>query len=263
MKRVVTRAEPIPFAICWMALSDPLAEPASSGRRLPRAVLNTELKQMPAAIPMMLVARTFCHQVTPRPEVRTLTSRTPVPRIVASIPSSDTGPASLYVYVRNVTVLHALLVDRLLADLDLDWDGVEPWRDRLHRAMGDYVDLLARQGELARAVMFVWPDGPNYLDLIELLLRLLRAAGDDETATAWGIDLLLQHAGSTAAEWAARSSGTGQEVDDLDATLAASDPERHPTLAAFPAAAFTRGTHVERREWALDTIIDGLVSSRR
>lgn len=175
----------------------------------------------------------------------------------------DTGPASLYVYVRNVTVLHALLVDRLLADLDLDWDGVEPWRDRLHRAMGDYVDLLARQGELARAVMFVWPDGPNYLDLIELLLRLLRAAGADDTATAWGIDLLLQHAGSTAAEWAARSSGTGQEVGDLDATLAASDPERHPTLAAFPAAAFTRGTHVERREWALDTIIDGLVSSRR
>ncbi|WP_217987113.1 TetR/AcrR family transcriptional regulator [Dietzia natronolimnaea] len=35
----------------------------------------------------------------------------------------DTGPVSLYVYVRNVTVLHALLADRLLADLDLGWDG--------------------------------------------------------------------------------------------------------------------------------------------
>ncbi|WP_222843985.1 TetR/AcrR family transcriptional regulator [Cellulosimicrobium sp. CUA-896] len=38
----------------------------------------------------------------------------------------DTGPASLYVYVKNVTVLHALLIDGLLADLDLAWDGAEP-----------------------------------------------------------------------------------------------------------------------------------------
>lgn len=171
----------------------------------------------------------------------------------------DTGPASLYVYVKNVTVLHALLADRLLADLDLQWDGVEPWRERFHRVLGDYVDLLAQWGELARAVMFVWPDGPHYLDLIELLLRLLRTAGGDERSVAWGVDLFLQYASSTAAEWAARASNGGQDLDDLTATLAAADPERHPTLAAFPTGAFIQGTHLERRRWVLDTLLDGLV----
>lgn len=170
----------------------------------------------------------------------------------------DTGPASLYVYVKNVTVLHALLIDGLIADLDLAWDGTEPWRKRLHRVIGDYIDLLAKQGNLARSAMFVWPDGPHYLSLVDLLLRLLRSAGTNEKSTAWGIDLLLQHASVTAAEWAARASGTGQEADELAVTLASADDTRHPALAAFNTAVFMQGTPDERHRWALDTLLDGI-----
>lgn len=129
--------------------------------------------------------------------------------------------------------------------------------------MADYVDLLSQRGELARAVMFVWPDGPHYLDLIELLLRLLLTAGADERSAAWGVDLLLQYASSSAAEWAARESGTGQEIDDLTATIATSDPGRHPTLAAFPVGVFTQGSPDERRRWAVGALIDGLVGTSR
>lgn len=174
----------------------------------------------------------------------------------------DTGPASLYVYVKNVTVLHALLIDGLLADLDLAWDGAEPWRERLHRVIEDYINLLTTHGNLARSAMFVWPDGPHYLRLIEVLLRLLRSAGADEKSAAWSIDLLLQHASITAAEWVARASGTGQEVDELAATLTSADPERHPTLAAYDTSTFTRGTPEERRRWALDTLLDGITHTR-
>lgn len=170
----------------------------------------------------------------------------------------DTGPASLYVYVKNVTVLHALLIDGLLADLDLAWDGTEPWRERLHRVIGGYINLLTAHGNLARSAIFVWPDGPHYLSLVDLLLRLLQSTGADEKSAAWGIDLLLQHASVTAAEWAARASGTGQEVDELTATLASADHERHPALAAFNTAAFTQGTPDERNRWALDTLLDGI-----
>lgn len=170
----------------------------------------------------------------------------------------DTGPASLYVYVKNVTVLHALLIDGLLADLELTWDGTEPWRERLHRVIKDYIDLLTRHGHLARSAMFVWPDGPHYLSLIELLLKLLRSAGVDEKPAAWGIDLLLQHASVTAAEWAARASGTGQEVGELAVTLASADRKRHPTLAAYDTATFTQGSTEERHRWALDTLLDGI-----
>ena len=175
----------------------------------------------------------------------------------------DTGPASLYVYVKNVTVLHALLIDGLLADLDFAWDGAEPWRERLHRVIEDYINLLNAHGSLARSAMFVWPDGPHYLSLIDLLLRLLRSVGIDERSAAWGIDLLLQHASVTAAEWAARASGTGQEVDELAATLASADPQRQPSLAAFHIEAFTQGTPEERHRWALDVQLDGITQHRR
>ncbi|APX32693.1 hypothetical protein BH708_08165 [Brachybacterium sp. P6-10-X1] len=174
----------------------------------------------------------------------------------------DTGPASLYVYVKNVTVLHALLIDGLLADLDLMWDGVEPWRERLHRAITDYIGLLTEHANLARSAMFVWPDGPNYLSLIDLLLRLLESAGVEARAAAWGIDLLLQHASTMAAEWAARSAGTGQEIDELAATLAAADLRRHPALAAFDTELFTQGTPEGRLRWALDILLEGILHHR-
>ncbi|WP_181274916.1 TetR/AcrR family transcriptional regulator [Brevibacterium oceani] len=175
----------------------------------------------------------------------------------------DTGPASLYVYVKNVTVLHALLIDGLLADLDLEWDGAEPWRERVHRVIGDYIGLLTRHGNLARSALFVWPEGPNYLSLIDLLLRLLQSAGADDRSAAWGIDLLLQYASITAAEWAARASGTGQETDDLAGTLAAADPVRHPALEAFDTTAFMQGSPGERQRWALDALLNGVTRQRR
>jgi AcrR family transcriptional regulator len=170
----------------------------------------------------------------------------------------DTGPASLYVYVKNVTVLHALLIDGLLADLDLGWDGAEPWRERVHRVIGDYIGLLTKHGNLARSALFVWPEGPHYLSLIDLLLRLLQSAGADDRSAAWGIDLLLQHASITAAEWAARASGTGQETEDLAAALAAADPAGHPVLEAFDTKAFMQGSPGERQRWALDVLLDGI-----
>lgn len=172
----------------------------------------------------------------------------------------DTGPASLYVYVKNTATLHALLIDRLLGDLDLVWDEREPWRPRLHRVLSDYGSLLTQNAELARTALFVWPDGPHYLDLIELLLRLLQAAGTNVRTAAWAVDLLLQHAGSAAAEWAARASGTGQDVGDLIATLESADPHRHALLASLDPALFTRGDPADRSRWAVDAMIDGILA---
>lgn len=175
----------------------------------------------------------------------------------------DTGAASLYVYVKNTAALHALLIDRLLDDLDLSWDGAEPWRARLHRVLADYVSLLSEHAELARTALFVWPEGPHYLDLLELLLRLLRAAGAQDQTAAWAVDLLLQHAGSTASEWAARASGTGQDLDDLTATLASADPDRHRVLASIGPTMLTHGDQADRRHWAFDALIDGILAHDR
>lgn len=174
----------------------------------------------------------------------------------------DTGPASLYVYVANTTELHALLLDRLLGSLDLTWDEVEPWRDRLHRVLADYVELVSREAGLARAALFVWPDGPHYLDLVELILRLLLAAGVDERTAAWGVDLLLQHAGASVAEWSTRAADSGQRLEDVAAQLDAADSERNPVLGSFDTALFTQGHHTTRTLWALEAVITGILDVR-
>lgn len=173
----------------------------------------------------------------------------------------DTGPASLYVYVRNTTDLNALLIDRHLADLDLRWDAGEPARERLFRVLSDYTHLLSRQPALAQAALVTWPEGPHYLDLLELLLRLLHDLGLDTPVAARAVDLLLQHATSSAAEWAGHASDDSQELSDLESTLAAADPVRHPTLAAAGPAVFTAGSPDERSTWAVTVLLDGILTS--
>lgn len=172
----------------------------------------------------------------------------------------DTGPASLYVYVKNTTELNAQLIDRLLKELDLSWDGVEPWRERLRRVLSDYSALLTSRTELANAALLVWPDGANYLDLIELLVRLLLSGGVSEQTAARSVDLLLQHATASAVEWAGHARQDGQDLADLTATLASADEARHPNLARLGAAVFTDGGHDERGRWAVDTLLDGILA---
>jgi AcrR family transcriptional regulator len=174
----------------------------------------------------------------------------------------DTGPASLYVYVRNATELSSLMIDRLIASLDLSWDGSEPWRERLHRVLADYSTMLAGHSGIARSALFVWPDGPHYLDLLELLMRLLAAAGVEPEAAAQATDLLLQHATASAAEWDGRSEGGEQQLSDLVDTLESADPARHPTLKALGSAIFVRGSTGDRSAWIIDMMLDGILAPR-
>src|SRR5690348_17079572 len=86
----------------------------------------------------------------------------------------DTGPASLYVYVRNTDELHAAVLDELLGTV-----GPAPaeggWRERLERVLTDYTAMLMAHPSLARSALTARPSGPNYLRLIETLLGLLQA----------------------------------------------------------------------------------------
>src|ERR1700709_360112 len=54
-------------------------------------------------------------------------------RIAAAL---DTGPASLYVYVRNTEDLHAQILDALLEPVGAPATG--PWRDRLKALLTSY-----------------------------------------------------------------------------------------------------------------------------
>jgi AcrR family transcriptional regulator len=172
----------------------------------------------------------------------------------------DTGPASLYVYVRNTAELHGALLDELLADLDLPAiDPADGWQDRLIDVLSAYTVMLFGYPSLARSVLTLRPSGPRYVRLIDTLLGLLHAGGVPLRQAAWGVDILLQHATSSAAEQGSRreSVDAAGEEEDLAAVVAEADADSYPHLVRARDELFS-GTGEQRMRWAFTAIIGGL-----
>lgn len=172
----------------------------------------------------------------------------------------DTGPASLYVYVRNTAELHAAVLDELLGGLATPRDG--RWDDRLVRLLGDYTALLFEQPSLARAALTARPNGPHSLWLTDTMLGLLTEGGVPPRQAAWGVDLLLQYGTATAAEQTERdSSATAQqEWDALSDAMHDVDHQQYPHVAAL-ATALLSGTPEGRLEWGFRVLICGIAQT--
>ncbi|MFF4507937.1 TetR/AcrR family transcriptional regulator [Streptomyces sp. NPDC001401] len=167
----------------------------------------------------------------------------------------DTGPASLYVYVRNTAELHAAVLDELLGTVG-PAPAEGPWRERLERVLTAYTAMLFEHPSLARSALTARPSGPHYLNLIETLLSLLDEGGVPPAQAAWGVDLLLQHATATAAE----HSGDGQPEEDWDAlrrNLFGVSERTHPRIAAVGDSLLS-GAPEDRLSWGLRVLIAGI-----
>jgi AcrR family transcriptional regulator len=167
----------------------------------------------------------------------------------------DTGPASLYVYVRNTAELHAAVLDELLGTV-----GPAPaegsWRERLERVLTAYTAMLFEHPSLARSALTARPSGPHYLNLIETLLALLDEGGVPPAQAAWGVDVLLQHATATAAEHAG-GDASEEDWDALRRAVHGASDRTHPHLAAL-GGALLAGTPEDRLSWGLRTLIAGI-----
>ncbi|MGW3105306.1 TetR/AcrR family transcriptional regulator [Streptomyces sp. NPDC001100] len=167
----------------------------------------------------------------------------------------DTGPASLYVYVRNTAELHAAVLDELLGTI-----GPVPaggtWRERLEQVLTAYTAMLFEHPSLARSALTAWPSGPHYLNLIETLLALLDEGGVPPAQAAWGVDLLLQQATATAAEHSAEERGQ-DDWDALTDALRTVSDRTHPHIAAR-SAELLAGTPEARLSWRFQTLIAGI-----
>ncbi|MFD5792153.1 TetR/AcrR family transcriptional regulator [Streptomyces diastatochromogenes] len=166
----------------------------------------------------------------------------------------DTGPASLYVYVRNTDELHAAVLDELLGTV-----GPAPaegsWRERLERVLTDCTRMLLEHPSLARSALTARPSGPHYLNLIETLLALLDEGGVPRERAAWGVDLLLQHATATAAEHAGEESPGDWQA--LEGALRGASEDTHPHIAASGDALLS-GAPEARLSWAFQALINGI-----
>jgi AcrR family transcriptional regulator len=173
----------------------------------------------------------------------------------------DTGAASLYVYVRNTAELHALMLDELLAGLDLAAEG--SWRDRLVTVLWSYVSVLAEHPELAQSALVTRPSGPGYLTLVDGLLALLDIEVPADRA-AWGVDLLLHFATATAAEQGTRQRAidAGEEEDRLAEVIAGTSAARYPHIAALGLDLLS-GPGPDRLTWGFHVLINGILQTPR
>src|ERR1700722_13410701 len=143
----------------------------------------------------------------------------------------DTGPASLYVYVRNTAELHAAMHEDLLSQVDLSpVTAGGDWRDRLTAILFSYTAILFGQPGLAQSALVTRPNGPAYLSLAEGILALLSAGGVPPARAAGAGALLLPSAPSPAAEQGTRQRAIDAD-DEEDALVAAL---RDAPAATFP-----------------------------
>jgi AcrR family transcriptional regulator len=189
----------------------------------------------------------------------------------------DTGPASLYVYVRDRHELMTLVHDLAVADVDLPGEDDGDWRARLELLVDRVVAALGAHGDIASLSLTDVPTGPNVLRVTEEMLRLLRVGGIDDAACAWAADLLGQYIASSALEVAARLraqrelalAGNPDEATEeamsqafsahLDTVYRSLPADRYPTIHAL-APLLTGGHGGTRAAWKLRVIIDGLLA---
>jgi AcrR family transcriptional regulator len=186
-------------------------------------------------------------------------------RVAASL---DTGPASLYVYVRSVADLHTAILDQLLGGLERGNGAGQGarWRERLVRRLTAYTQLLFHHPALARSILVLRPSGPHYLRLAEDVLTDLLEGGATDSAAAWGLDILFLYATSTAAEHgtrdaAASGAGAGAGADQDSALFTAirqASPAEFPNVAELGPELLS-GSGAERLEWGFDVLLTGIM----
>ncbi|WP_410628306.1 TetR/AcrR family transcriptional regulator [Amycolatopsis sp. cmx-8-4] len=176
----------------------------------------------------------------------------------------DTGPASLYVYVKDTEELHAAMLDELLAEVDLGDGGAGEWRDRLWAMLGSYRSVLFAQPSLARVALVTRLSGPHYLAVVEAVLALLDEGGMPPGQAAWAVDVLLLIATATAVETGSRQEkpGAEREHDVLVESLAGLSAETHPYIAAL-GPDLVSGPGPSRVRWAFDVLLNGALSTAR
>jgi AcrR family transcriptional regulator len=173
----------------------------------------------------------------------------------------DTGAASLYVYVANLDELLALVLDRVLVEVERPSDPEGDWREQLKTVLQSYFRVLYERPGLAQVALRTQAAGPGMAGLTETLLALLTRGGLDLARAAWALDLLLLHSAALAAEQDNRRFTNEEILRRMQGTMDSLPAEDYPNIHAAGAELYT-GTR-ERYEWALDALINGVMATPR
>jgi AcrR family transcriptional regulator len=170
----------------------------------------------------------------------------------------DTGPASLYAYVNDLSELQALVLDRVLGAVNVDEANSGSWRDRLEELLRSYTEVLMSSPAVALMAVRTTAVGPNALRIAEALLELLAEAGVDQANAAWAIDMLTMFATAVAAEHA-HGSDPGAPDGPVAQAINRAPANEYPRIHAARNEIMS-GTGEERFAWSVDVLIHGILS---
>ena len=175
-------------------------------------------------------------------------------------------PGALYNHVRNKQQLQDLLLDGVLAEVDLDLDPSLAWAEQLKVLAHRLRQVLEAHPGIAGILKTRDPLGPNSLALAEALLGPLQAAGFGDREAGLAFFLLLDYTIGFAVN-SPSTSVNEQRVRDpairsqLHQFFRSLPPDRFPALV-------TLGEHVwvdnrdERFTAGLQVLVDGLEHAR-
>jgi AcrR family transcriptional regulator len=174
----------------------------------------------------------------------------------------DTGPASLYVYIRNRDELLNALFDRIGGMVELEEPDPARWREQLHRLLHGLLAVMEEHRGIARVAVANVPTGENALRVADNLMGLLLAGGVTPRDAAWACDILPLITTAAAVETATYQE-RGDEQDavggELEAVFSTISADRFPNLARY-GPELTSGNGDERFHFAIDTFLDGLIA---
>jgi AcrR family transcriptional regulator len=175
----------------------------------------------------------------------------------------DTGPSSLYVYVKNLQELNAYVMDYGLGQLVLPDSGEGSWKERLFAALDAYLMLLFEQQGLAELSLTTLPMGINSLRLIEYILAALHEAGIRSRSAAWGVDLFLIYVSSVAFERTSWKKHGTMQMSVIKESFMSADPVRYPLIASLKEELFSGDTaSKDRFRWGLEVILQGILQTQ-
>jgi AcrR family transcriptional regulator len=176
-------------------------------------------------------------------------------------------PGALYHHVGNKEQLQDLLLDGVLAEVDVHLDPSPGWPEQLKLLAHRLRQVLERHPGVAAILKTRDPLGPHSLALAEAFLAPLQAAGFGDREAGLAFFLLVDYTVGFAVS-SPRTSINEQRVRDaairtqLHEFFRSLPPDRFPALVAL-------GEHVwvdnreERFTAGLDVLADGLEQARR
>lgn len=177
----------------------------------------------------------------------------------------DTGPASLYVYIRNRDELLNELFDRIGGMVEIEEPDPARWREQLHRLVDNLLRVLEEHRGIARMAVANVPTGENSLRVADNLMGLLLAGGVTPRDAAWSCDVLPLFVTAAAVETATyqeRGAVPDDVVEKLEKVFTTLPAERFPNLARH-GEDLVSGDGEARFHFGIDTFLDGLIARSR